>query len=398
MSGYLDNLKEYVSFTDEDTGRLRALAGPAAPYFVGFAEHFYERISSHPDAHKVLSGQEQIERLKLALVKWMESGLAGPHDEAFYERRARIGRVHVQIELPQQYMFTAMNVMRLDFHHMIAEIYAADVALERQVRDSVDKLFDLELAIMLRTYQQDSEERMRRAERLATIGQVAASIGHDLRNPLSVIQSSLYILKRRVSDDASALRHAKRIWQQVEACDTIISNLLQLARNRPPRRSLIDFQQMFERAMLPLLVPDGIEIAFDCDPGLRVYADGSLLSQALTNLIDNAIKAYEKGSGPIIVVVRQHDDGHVAIEVADQGPGFSAETIARVFEPLVTTRASGVGLGLALVKGIVERHGGTVDASNRPDGGAVVRIILPKSEPNLGIEAPADAPIAQGMS
>lgn len=399
MSGYLDNLKAYVNFTDEDTERLRALSMPAQPYFVGFSEHFYERIAAHPDAHKVLRDEEQTERLKRTLVKWMHSGLTGPHDQAFYERRSRIGRVHVVIGLPQQYMFTAMNVMRLDFHHMIAEIYTDDVTRERLVRDSVDKLFDLELAIMLRTYQQDSEERLRRNERLATIGQVAASIGHDLRNPLSVIQSSLYILARRLREDARALRHTERIRQQIEICDSIISNLLQLARNRPPRRIRIDLDELFDKAMSSLTVPAEVSVSFTRDSELQFYADPGLLSQALTNLIDNAIKAHSGQPGSITVSVRGNDDGRVVIEVADDGPGFSAETIARVFEPLVTTRTSGTGLGLALVKGITERHGGTVDARNRPAGGAAVRMVLPiVSEPHMGQESARNEPTEKGLS
>lgn len=403
MSEYLDSLKTYIGFTEEDTKRLQELADPAQPYFAGFSEHFYERIAAHPDAHKVFEDPEQIERLKLTLIAWMESGLAGPHDHAFYKRRARIGRVHVRIGLPQQYMFTAMNVMRLDFHHMIAELHRDDdsqgaAARERLVHDSLDKLFDLELAIMLRTYQADSEERMRRNERLATIGQLAASIGHDLRNPLSVIQSSLYILQRYVREDSRAIRHTGRIQQQVSLCDSIIGNLLLLARNRPPRRSLIDFREVFDKAMSPLTLPQDISVTLDVQPGVQFYGDAGLLSQALTNLIDNAVKAYQGQPGEIVVSVNENGDGHVIIEVADNGPGFSVETITKVFEPLVTTRDNGIGLGLALVKGIVERHGGTVNAFNRPAGGAAVRIRLPLTdEPDMGLTSSRDPSAEKGI-
>lgn len=380
MSTYLDSLKEYVGFTDRDTHLLQALLGLAVPYFEGFSEHFYERITAHPEAHQVLQGPEQVERLKRTLVDWMHSGLAGPHDELFYQRRSRIGRVHVQIGLPQQFMFTAMNVMRLDFHHMIADVLGHDSRIERETHDSLDKLFDLELAIMLRTYQDDSEDRMRRSERLATIGHIAASIGHDLRNPLSVIQSSMYILARRLSGDEQAGRHIQRILAQVELCNGIISNLLQLARNRPPRREPIDFHSLIDKSLSALTIPQGIRVQRVIEDELSLQADAGLLSQALINLIDNALEAYGSDPGTICIEVH-HDatDGHVVIEVADEGPGFSQEAIAQVFEPLVTTRETGTGLGLALVKGITERHGGTVEAFNRPKGGAVVRLRLPSS-------------------
>jgi signal transduction histidine kinase len=378
MNVYLENIKQYVGFTDADSHVLRELAGPGEAYFWGFSEHFYDCITRHPDAHKVLEGPEQIERLKRTLIEWMRSGLLGPHDHAFYERRARIGRVHVRIGLPQQYMFTAVNVMRLDFRRMIEQVYESDRNRERQASDAVDKLFDIELAIMLHTYQEDSEERLRRSERLATIGQIAASIGHDLRNPLSVIQSSLYILQKRVAEDARSSRHLSRINTQVELCDSIINNLLQLARNQPPRRVPIDFQPMFDEVLSGMAPPDHIETEISIEPELEFHADPGLLRQAFANLISNAVQAYGDQPGTIYISVHSEDD-HAIVEVADDGPGFDPETLARAFEPLVTTRTTGTGLGLALVKGVTERHGGTVSAANRPTGGAAVRMRLPKS-------------------
>jgi signal transduction histidine kinase len=378
MNAYFENIKSYVGFTDADSAVLRELAGPGEAYFWGFSEHFYECITRHPDAHRVLEGPEQIERLKRTLIEWMRSGLLGPHDETFYERRARIGRVHVRIALPQQYMFTAVNVMRLDFRRMVEQVYESDRQRERQASDAVDKLFDLELAIMLQTYREDSEERLRRSERLATIGQIAASIGHDLRNPLSVVQSSLYILQKRVADDPRSSRHVDRINTQVELCDNIINNLLQLARNQPPRRLRVDFEELFGEVVSGLLLPGHVKIEISIEPELDLYADAGLLRQAVANMLSNAIQAYEDQPG-IVYIAARSDDDHAIIEVADDGPGFDPEILARAFEPLVTTRITGTGLGLALIKSVTERHGGTVAATNRPTGGAAVRMRLPKS-------------------
>lgn len=381
MNVYFENIKQYVGFTEADTEVLRELAGPGEAYFWGFSEHFYDCITMHPDAHRVLEGPEQIERLKRTLIEWMRSGLLGPHDDAFYERRARIGRVHVRIGLPQQYMFTAVNVMRLDFRRMIEQVYESDRHRERRASDAVDKLFDMELAIMLQTYREDSEERMRRSERLATIGQIAASIGHDLRNPLSVIQSSLYILQKRVAEDARSSRHLTRINSQIELCDSIINNLLQLARNQPPRRLRIDFRELFEEVLSGMAVPAHIKTEISIEPEVELHADAGLLRQAVANLVGNAIQAHGEQPGTVYIAARSEDD-HAIIEVADDGPGFDADMLARAFEPLVTTRVTGTGLGLALVKGVTERHGGTVAASNRPTGGAAVRMRLPKSIEN----------------
>ncbi|MEM9488438.1 MAG: protoglobin domain-containing protein, partial [Myxococcota bacterium] len=270
---YFENIKSYVGFAETDQQALGQLADSAETSYAGFAEHFYECISRHPDAHKVLDGAEQIARLKNSLVRWMRSGLRGPHDETFFERRCRIGRVHVRIGLPQQYMFTAMNVLRLDFHHLIRRTYSGDIERERSAHDAVDKLFDLELAIMLHTYRDDSEERMRRAERLATIGQIAASIGHDLRNPLSVIQSSMYILRKRTNDDPRSARHIDRIDTQVEICGSIISNLMELARSNPPRAELIDFTAIFDQVRASLQIPTSVAVDMQTTEDTTLYAD-----------------------------------------------------------------------------------------------------------------------------
>jgi signal transduction histidine kinase len=197
---FFEEVTSYVDFGSRDSARLLEFLPVAAPHFERISEHFYEKILSHPQAHEAISGgAQQVERLKQTLVEWMRSGLAGPHDEEFCKRRARIGHIHVRIGLPQRYMVTAMNVMRLDFRDVVnTELGERPRAELDALFDALDRLFDLELAIMLETYKLEAEDRLRRRERLATIGQLAASIGHDLRNPLSVIESSLYILRRRM--------------------------------------------------------------------------------------------------------------------------------------------------------------------------------------------------------
>src|SRR5262249_12959990 len=142
---------------DDDRARLVALRGTLAPSFPQIAERFYGAVRANPGAAAVLSGPEQVERLRVTLIDWMSTGLLGPYDEAFYDKRSRIGRRHVQIGLAQQYMFTAMNIVRSAYLDRIAELYPPAEAL--LIVRSVDKLFDLELALMLRHYQLVSEER-----------------------------------------------------------------------------------------------------------------------------------------------------------------------------------------------------------------------------------------------
>src|SRR4029453_2033651 len=115
----------------------------------------------------------------------------GPHDEEYYELRARIGRMHVRIALPQQYMFTAMDRIRVRLLDVVRTQITADPAKVDRIATALNQILDLELAIMLETYREDLEAKHRNAERLATIGQFAASIGHELRNPLGAVGARL---------------------------------------------------------------------------------------------------------------------------------------------------------------------------------------------------------------
>lgn len=375
---YFEDVKSYVGFGAAETATLRELLPLAEPHFERIAEHFYDCILRHPNAHAAITGgSEQVDRLKRTLVLWMRSGLEGPHDEAFFERRARIGRVHVRIDLPQRYMFTAIDVMRLDFRRVVEMAYAEDLERERRTNDAVDKLFDLELAIMLHTYQEDSEERLRQRERLAAIGQIAAGIGHDLRNPLSVIDSSLYLLRRRIGEDDRAAHHLTKIDDQVQHCSRIIESLLGMIRERPAVRESVRARDLLEHAAGLVHLPPSVPVQVTAPDDLTLAVEAPLLHQAIANLLTNAADAVGSGEGAIQLEARR-GDGETIIEVRDQGPGFAPEILPRAFEPLVTSRASGTGLGLALVRSIVHRHGGSVSAENLSGGGAVVRLSFPQ--------------------
>jgi two-component system sensor histidine kinase HydH len=379
--GFFEEVTKYIGFDSADSARLRAFLPIATPHFERISEHFYERIFNHPQAHEAITGgAEQIDRLKRTLVEWMRSGLEGPHDEDFCRRRARIGHIHVRIGLPQRYMVTAMNVMRLDFREVASEAHGEgnDPAELDHLQASLDRLFDLELAIMLETYKLEAEDRLRRRERLATIGQLAASIGHDLRNPLSVIESSLYILRRRVSEDKRASKHVEKIAGQIQECDGIITHLLEMARNRPPQRETVRAAELLDGAIAAARIPADFVIEREGFADLELWVDAALIKQALVNLLINAVQAQRGREGYIRVRAEVSDDG-LTLSVADAGPGFEADTLPIIFEPLVTTKASGTGLGLALVKSVAERHDGHVSAANGADGGGVVEMHLPST-------------------
>jgi signal transduction histidine kinase len=371
-----EELRRYVMFDEADEDALRRFLPLAAPHFQRVAERFYDRILSHEEASKVLHGGEsQVGQLKVTLVGWMDSLLTGPWDERYWEHRYRIGRVHVRIGMPQHYMFGAMNVIREALEQLARELVPSPADREA-TRTALGKVLDLELAIMLHTYRDDMLAQQARVERLSTFGQLVGSIGHDLRNPLGVIETSLFILKGRLGEDERARKHADRIKEQLDVANGIITNLLDMIRNRPLAREPVDLAEVVTAAAQSVAHPPGVSIALDGVAELpALQGDPVQLRQILVNLIENAVYA----STPVgtVTVRGRRDPEAVVISVEDTGPGVDPATRRRLFEPLITTKERGIGLGLALVKRIAERHGGSVGYSDRQGGGACFSVRLP---------------------
>ncbi|HTM20397.1 MAG TPA: protoglobin domain-containing protein [Kofleriaceae bacterium] len=173
-----EELCRYVRFGEPDQAALRALHPHAVAHFRPIADFFYDRIQEHEEATAVLRSPEQVERLKVSLVDWLDSLLLGPWDAAYFERRSRIGRMHVRVKLPQRYMFTAMAVIRGQLQDIAQEAHSADPFAQRAVRSALGKIIDLELAIMLETYGADTvelSERLQRLDRERLEQQLAAS-------------------------------------------------------------------------------------------------------------------------------------------------------------------------------------------------------------------------------
>ena len=369
-------LKRYVGFGPDDESALRALHPLVSPEFARIADVFYRRILEHEEARKALAGESQVGRLKLTLVAWMDKLFTGPWDEAYYQLRARIGHVHVRISLPQHYMFGAMNVLRQELNGFI-ERHFADQAGERQpTRIALGKILDLELAIMLHTYREDLLSQQARVERLATFGQLVGSIGHELRNPLSVIESSLFILKGRIGTDERAAKHIDRILEQINIANDIITKLLDMVRDRPLKRESIRVEEILTSAASSIKKPSGVRFRHTGIAELPpIAADAGQLRQVFLNLFANAVDA-SSPQGEVQVKGRR-DGETIELSIEDSGPGVDEAIRGRLFEPLVTDKINGIGLGLALVKRIVERHGGTIKYEHQVARGARFVVRLP---------------------
>lgn len=371
--------KEYVDFDERTEAALRAFHPVAEPHFVSIVDDFYGRIEEVPSARALITGgKPQIERLKLTLRDWLQVLLQGPYDEAYLEARSRIGRVHVRIGMPQEFMFTAMNRIRVRLQEIALSAYTSDPATGRDVQRALGQVMDLELAIMLDTYREVLIDRMRASERLATIGQLAASIGHELRNPLGTIDSSLFLVQQRLTklgvDDQQLNKHYEKIGNQIKHCGKIITNLLDLARERPPARRRTSVDQLVQIALERAALPPGVEASIEELSATTIDGDPDDLSHVLVNLLTNAAQA-QQGRGRIRVSAQRFKGG-TALRVADSGPGVPAEIRHRIFDALFTTRARGTGLGLALCRRIVHAHGGEIELEPS-ESGAVFRVWIP---------------------
>ena len=375
-------LQRYVRFAPADEALLRALHPLVAPSFQAIAAVFYDRILAHQEARRVLQGGEsQVGQLRVSLAAWLDTLLRGPWDEVYWRQRERIGRVHVRIGMPQHYMFGAMNLVRTELDALVRQRLSGSPALE-PTRDAVGKVLDLELAIMLHTYREDLLAQQARVERLSTFGQLVGSIGHDLRNPLGVIETSLHILRGRLGTDEKAHKHADRIREQVGLANGIITNLLDMIRDRPLALQAVRLDELVSGALADVARPQGVSVAHRGVEGLPVVqGDPVALRQVLVNLVQNAVQAAAPTG--TVLVRGWHHGAAVHLHVEDDGPGVAPAIRRRLFEPLITTKAHGVGLGLALVKRIAEQHGGVIEYTDREGGGACFTLRLP---------APPEAP------
>jgi len=227
------------------------------------------------------------------------------------------------------------------------------------------------------------------AQRDAAWGEVARRLAHEIKNPLTPIQLSAERLRRRLLSgmserDAEILERGNRtIVQQVETMQQMVNAFSEYARAPEMQISRFSLNQLVtEVADLYRSQDPKARIRLSLDPKLEtVEADRGRVRQILNNLLTNALEALEGVAGPSLeietLLSSTAEADYASLTVCDNGPGFQRELLGRVFDPYVTSKPKGTGLGLAIVKKIVEEHGGRIDADNRPEGGARVRVVLP---------------------
>jgi signal transduction histidine kinase len=217
--------------------------------------------------------------------------------------------------------------------------------------------------------ERDGETR----ERLAAIGEIAAEVAHELRNVLQIISASAYVARM---DPPRSLPHVEKIERSARLAFSIVDDLMSLARGEPADASPVLVAELVVAARVEFELGAAHWVDEVTPPDLRVRAHPGLVGRVLHALYDNSIHVC--APRPPTIATRAHvAGGRVVIEVVDDGPGVPAEIAPRIFEPLVTGRRGGSGLGLALARRIVAAHGGTIAlAPSGPGEGAAFRIEL----------------------
>jgi two-component system sporulation sensor kinase A len=226
------------------------------------------------------------------------------------------------------------------------------------------------------------EEQRLQLEKLATMGELATMVAHDLRNPLTSIRNACFYIKSTCSCNVSAnktrLEMIDIIEQETIFANNIINDLLDFAAKRPLQKKRQNINEIIEDSLTKGNIPRNIEVKRNFAKKAIIGVDEKQLERVFLNLIKNAVQAMPDG-GKLAVTTKETKD-NVEIIFADTGIGISEENISKLFTPLFTTKAKGIGMGLAICKNIVEQHNGTIEVKSKAGQGTTFTIKLPKKE------------------
>jgi len=250
------------------------------------------------------------------------------------------------------------------FNEMTRKLYESYINLKREV-----------------TERKEVQEQLVRSEKLAVLGQLAGGVGHELRNPLSSIKNAAYFLKMALEKPEPEVKETLEILEkEVATSEHIISSLLDFARPKPPISHKMNINDLLQEVLSHTIVPENIKVESQLDKLLpEILADPEQLSQVFRNIILNALQAMPDG-GRLKIRTESFPPSQVTVSFADTGAGIPKDNLEKLFEPLFTTKAKGIGLGLAITKTLIERHGGTIEVQSEVKKGSIFTVKLPIKE------------------
>ncbi len=248
-----------------------------------------------------------------------------------------------------------------EFERVLAGVDAMAVSLQRRIAN-----------------ERSLEDQLRHKERLSSLGQFAAGVAHELRNPLATIRLRAQMSQQAASEGVVA-RNSNVILEEVDRLDTMISRLLYFSRPVSLDLQRLDISELCSSVISSWRdrAPLGVTLTSRTEKGIEIVADRGRLLQVFDNILENAIQACKATSGGVIIEIARHA-GTVQIDVIDSGSGLDEAALKHAFDPFFTTKASGTGLGLSIAFELVQAHGGELKVASRASGGAIVSIVLPQ--------------------
>jgi len=313
---------------------------------------------------------------------------------ALAEGAQKIGQLdldqHVRVRSVDEIglLSTAFNEMAGSLKRAREDLRSLNESLERQVEDRTAAL-------------KDAQAQLIQSEKLSSLGRLAASVAHEINNPLSGILTCAKLLIRIQEEDEpgakareTSIRNLKLVQREAERCGAIVRNLLDFARQRPLSLDSVDVNQTADEALSLLghqIAMQGIALERRLGAVPRIRADFGQLRQAVVNVALNACQAMPDGGTLVVTTDALTGGAWVRMTISDTGPGIPPDHLPRIVDPFFTTKEKGTGLGLSVVHGIIERHGGKLEIDSSAGRGTTVIFKLPASAP--AVDPPAGEPV-----
>jgi len=260
----------------------------------------------------------------------------------------------------------------------IGRLSRSFVAMAGNVRAARD---NLEHQIAERTAQlREAQAENVRQERLATLGQLSSSVGHELRNPLGVMSNAVYFLNATLADSGpKTTEYLGILKSQIALSEKIVADLLDFARVKPPQRERVSMSAIVDEQLKRVTLPPTVQMDRMRMDDPRALVDPVQIGQVVLNLLTNAMQAMED-SGGTLQIRTEAQNGSVRLSVRDTGPGIPSENLAKVFEPLFTTKARGIGLGLSVSRSLARANDGDLAVTSIVGQGATFTLDVPASK------------------
>ncbi|MDK2742887.1 MAG: protoglobin domain-containing protein [Nitrospira sp. BO4] len=409
-----EHRKQFLCLTKEEERTITALQPLVAEHVDELVAAFYRHLLTFPGTRKFLSDDLISTRLLDAQKRYLLSMVTGPFDETYEESRRQIGRVHARIGLTPGWYLGAYALYLSLLDPLILEQFQDQPEIYLATRIALTKIVFLDIQLAMEAYIDKSAEaqefatqqlaglsheleqglnrnrqvlletqrQLRLTERVAELGTLAASMAHEIGTPLNVIMGRAEYLMERTTDD-TILKGLHTIVAQVDRVTRLVKQLLSLTRRSPGPLEPVNLSETVLSCLDVMQEHFGrhkITVVTDFDEGLHsIHGNHDQLMQVVMNLVLNAVHAMPDGGHLTVRANGQNQNRQVQLSIADTGHGIPADLLPKIFHPFVTTKESGkgTGLGLTVVHGIVQEHGGSITVDSASGHGTTFRLLFP---------------------